>query len=208
MAEGGIDQPGNRDPAPPPLDLVQAFVNTWDREGGVERFDSPASLAAWLRTHRLIRARDRVSGRDLRDALELREALRELLLEHNGEPASAHAHATFARYAATSLLAASLDEKGEVVLAAARGGAAGAWSRIMAAIAQASTAGTWLRLKACRADVCQWAFFDHSKNRSSHWCTMEICGARAKMRRYRERHPRRGTPMARPRAVGQRPAAD
>jgi predicted RNA-binding Zn ribbon-like protein len=47
---------------------------------------------------------------------------------------------------------------------------------------------TWARLKACRSDTCRWAFYDHSKNRSGHWCSMEVCGARHKAREYRARH--------------------
>lgn len=47
---------------------------------------------------------------------------------------------------------------------------------------------TWPRLKACREDTCRWAFYDHSKNRSGHWCSMEVCGARHKARQYRARH--------------------
>lgn len=178
------EQPGNRRPAPPPLDLIQDFVNSWDREGGIESFASPSDLAKWLRRRDLISSRDAVTGRDVRDAIELREAIRALLLEHNGAAPNARAHQTFARYASKSLLATRLDSDG-VSLTPVRGGVAGAWARLLAAIADASAAGTWARLKACRSDVCQWAFYDHSKNRSSHWCTMEICGTRAKMRRYR-----------------------
>ncbi len=47
--------------------------------------------------------------------------------------------------------------------------------------------GTWSRLKACAAEDCQFAFYDHSKNRSGHWCTMAECGNRAKVRSYRAR---------------------
>jgi predicted RNA-binding Zn ribbon-like protein len=38
------------------------------------------------------------------------------------------------------------------------------------------------RLKSCTD--CHWLFLDQSKNRSRKWCTMEICGTHAKMRRY------------------------
>jgi predicted RNA-binding Zn ribbon-like protein len=167
--------------------VVQAFVNSYDREAGVERFDSAAALAAWLQEHGLIGRRERVTARDVRAAIELREAIRQLLLEHNGVPASREARATFASYAGESLLAASLEEDGRVGLQPARRGVEGAWAHIIAAIAEASTSDTWRRLKACRSDVCQWAFYDHSKNRSSHWCTMKLCGSQAKMRRYRKR---------------------
>jgi len=42
-------------------------------------------------------------------------------------------------------------------------------------------------LKACRNEGYRWAFYDISKNRSGSWCDMDICGARHKMRAYRER---------------------
>jgi predicted RNA-binding Zn ribbon-like protein len=182
-----IGQPGSRQPAPPPLDQVQAFVNSWDREGGVEAFDSPAELARWLREQGLIGPTDRVTARDLRETIELREAIRALLLEHNGAPPAKEARVTFARYAERSGLVAQLQRSGDVALGPARSGVAGAWARLIAAIADASITGKWPRLKACRSDLCQWAFYDHSKNRSGRWCTMQLCGAQAKMRRYRKR---------------------
>ena len=54
-------------------------------------------------------------------------------------------------------------------------------------ILQAEIDGTWKRLKICLADDCRWAFFDSSKNRGGHWCSMEVCGNREKNRTYRER---------------------
>jgi predicted RNA-binding Zn ribbon-like protein len=46
-------------------------------------------------------------------------------------------------------------------------------------------AGALDRLKVC-VD-CPWLFLDTSRNRSRRWCSMEVCGAHAKMRRYRAR---------------------
>jgi predicted RNA-binding Zn ribbon-like protein len=34
---------------------------------------------------------------------------------------------------------------------------------------------------------CGWLFLDTSKNQSRRWCSMNTCGARAKMRRYHKR---------------------
>jgi predicted RNA-binding Zn ribbon-like protein len=34
---------------------------------------------------------------------------------------------------------------------------------------------------------CGWLFLDTSKNQSRRWCSMNICGARDKMRRYHKR---------------------
>jgi predicted RNA-binding Zn ribbon-like protein len=40
------------------------------------------------------------------------------------------------------------------------------------------------RVKMCsRPDGCGWLFLDTSKNGSRRWCSMEVCGSRAKMRR-------------------------
>ncbi|HUY61935.1 MAG TPA: CGNR zinc finger domain-containing protein, partial [Candidatus Dormibacteraeota bacterium] len=47
--------------------------------------------------------------------------------------------------------------------------------------------GSWARLKACPAQRCHWAFFDASRNRSGTWCTMAVCGTRAKARSYQRR---------------------
>jgi predicted RNA-binding Zn ribbon-like protein len=57
--------------------------------------------------------------------------------------------------------------------------------------AEAATARTWPRLKVCSADDCQWAFYDRSPTRSGCWCSMQICGSRAKSRAYRNRASRR-----------------
>lgn len=57
--------------------------------------------------------------------------------------------------------------------------------RILAIVVLSAAEGTWRRLKACRNEGCLWAFYDHSKNRSGSWCTMDVCGSRAKMRAYR-----------------------
>jgi predicted RNA-binding Zn ribbon-like protein len=57
---------------------------------------------------------------------------------------------------------------------------------LLAIVAHAQADGTWQRMKACPA--CGWAFYDRSRNRSRTWCTMAICGNRAKARSYRARH--------------------
>ena len=52
------------------------------------------------------------------------------------------------------------------------------------------------RLKLC--DACPWLFLDTSRNHSRRWCSMNECGARSKMRRYRARQrTREGIPSSR-----------
>jgi predicted RNA-binding Zn ribbon-like protein len=43
------------------------------------------------------------------------------------------------------------------------------------------------RVKQCPGRHCGWVFLDRTKNRRRRWCEMEVCGARAKARRYRAR---------------------
>jgi predicted RNA-binding Zn ribbon-like protein len=58
---------------------------------------------------------------------------------------------------------------------------------ISTAIVEATLMGTWTHLKVCRSDTCRWAFYDHSKNGRSCWCSMRVCGSREKARTYRAR---------------------
>jgi predicted RNA-binding Zn ribbon-like protein len=43
------------------------------------------------------------------------------------------------------------------------------------------------RVKACPGSHCGWLFLDRTRNGRRRWCEMEVCGSRAKMRRYRQR---------------------
>lgn len=47
--------------------------------------------------------------------------------------------------------------------------------------------GDLRRIKRCPDDDCLWFFFDASKNLSRRWCSMDDCGTRDKVRRFRER---------------------
>jgi len=43
------------------------------------------------------------------------------------------------------------------------------------------------RIKQCPGRHCGWLFLDRTRNGRRRWCEMEVCGSRAKMRRYRQR---------------------
>ncbi len=167
MAE--TSQPGGRAPAPEPLDLVQDFVNTEVPDWHRDDISTPAALASWLRARGLIRDGDGVDGEAFVAARALRSALRELALANTvGVMPSGERRAA---------IDAALGAFPLVV----RGGGDGP------GVAAARAAGTWERLKACRQDTCGWLFYDVSRNRSSSWCSMQICGGREKSRAYRRR---------------------
>jgi predicted RNA-binding Zn ribbon-like protein len=72
------------------------------------------------------------------------------------------------------------------VLTTAGAGVRGGLARIAIAAHEATTSGLWWRLKICASDECEWAYYDHSRNRSRSWCEYG-CGNKIKTRAYRAR---------------------
>lgn len=184
-------EPGRREPAPGTLRRLQQFVNTYNIERehlGLrqEEFASPGDLRRWLVRHGLLSRGAPVRSVDVQRALQVREALRRLLLAHNGSPMDRTAVRVLSRLARDARLVVRLRPDGQMRLEPNAAGLAGALGRLLAAAFMAQIEGTWPRLKACRR--CQWAFYDHSKNRSGRWCVMAICGNRMKAQAYRSRH--------------------
>jgi predicted RNA-binding Zn ribbon-like protein len=175
------------DIAPGKLELVRLFVNTADLEDGTDMLAAPAALARWLEELDLARGAFATEA-DVAAARELREAIRGLLLENNGVRAREESAATLSRTAERARLALRFEAAGEPRLEPAAPGVDGALGRLVAIAAAAMADGTWSRLKACQADRCGWAFYDHARNRSRRWCSMAVCGNRTKARSYRRRH--------------------
>ena len=163
-------------------------MNTLDLDEGREELGEPAALAAWLSDHDLLAEGAEASAADVRRATLLREALRELLLSNNdGRSFPAGAARVMDDTAARAGLRLRVDADGSARLEAEGKGVDGALGRLLVIVYRSMETNTWSRLKACREDTCKWAFYDHSKNRSGHWCSMEVCGSRHKARQYRER---------------------
>jgi predicted RNA-binding Zn ribbon-like protein len=175
------------DIAPGELELVRLFVNTADLEDGTDILAAPASLARWLGEHGLAPGASATEA-DVAAARELREAIRGLLLENNGVEARAESAAMLTEAAERARLALRFEAAGEARLEPAAPGVDGALGRVVAIAAAAMAVGSWSRLKACQADRCGWAFYDHARNRSRRWCSMAVCGNRTKARSYRRRH--------------------
>jgi predicted RNA-binding Zn ribbon-like protein len=181
--------------APGDLATLQSFVNTLDIEQGTDEFATPDSLHMWLRTAGLlVGPGDLARPIDQAAAVVLREALRGVLRTHVAHPdrqtgagADGNPAARLAEIAATFDARLQADAEGRVVVVPAGSGVASALTRILLIAAEAATSGTWSRLKVCSADDCQWAFYDRSPTRSGCWCSMQICGSRAKSRAYRSR---------------------
>jgi predicted RNA-binding Zn ribbon-like protein len=179
---------GKRQDAPGELELVRAFVNTRELGEGTEQLGSGAALRSWLADHELIAPTARITRDDLRQAIELREALRSVLLAHTERSElPAAVFGTLDDAACRARLQLRFDADGNATLEPEAGGLAGALGRLLAIVHDAIARGTWTRLKACRDPTCAWAFYDHTKNRSGSWCTMDVCGNRSKARAFRSR---------------------
>lgn len=178
---------------PPSLRLVRDFVNTVEYQLDDERLGEPADLAAWLGSRGLLDEGARVTADDLAVATQLREGLRGVLELHAGhEPdpaavarlnealAQLPVHVQFVEAESFKLEPAGADP-----VRRALGG-------LLDAMRRSIDDGTWPRLKACARDSCRWAYYDHSRNRSSRWCTMAGCGNAVKMKKvYAARKDRR-----------------
>lgn len=178
--------------APGRLELVRAFVNTLDIEADTDELSTPPGLDDWFRARDLTGpGGSAATDRDLRLAVTIREALRDVLAAH--APGEHQPPAAALRAAAARLpVALAVGDDGAVRTVPDRAGPGGAGpaaglAALLLIAAESATAGTWPRLKVCGADDCRWAFYDRSPARSGCWCSMAICGSRAKSRAFRRR---------------------
>ncbi|MBK3635547.1 CGNR zinc finger domain-containing protein [Streptomyces sp. MBT97] len=173
----------DRSAAPGGLALIESLVNTLDVESGADALDTPEGRARFGLPERPADAGNADDA--LAHARELRESLRAALLAHAGHPPHREVTPLGRLLAAAPLLVTVDEHDGSAALEPRDRDAAPLLSRTAAAVAEALIAGTWTRLKACEAVTCHWAYYDRSPAGRGRWCSMQVCGAREKMRRYR-----------------------
>jgi predicted RNA-binding Zn ribbon-like protein len=175
--------PDNREAVPQPLRAVQAFVNTLDRENGIEGLAEPEALRQLLADFEL--ADRRVSAAELARAIEIRDALRGVFLERAGVARLGPAGAARLAEAMDAARPGLSVEGGALRMRPRAGGVDGALGELLMRVHAASLDGSLRRLKACRRDPCHWLFWDCSPPASGVWCSMSICGNRTKVQRFR-----------------------
>jgi predicted RNA-binding Zn ribbon-like protein len=181
-------QPGGRAPAPAPLDLLQDFVNTEIPEWARDDISSPSELAAWFAGRRLLEADAPVTADAFLRARALRSCLRALALANTtGAPPAPADRAAMVAALGDLRFAFAVGADGEPRMAPAGDGVDRALATLVSIALDSTRDATWSRLKACRKTSCGWIFYDHSRNRSSNWCSMAICGNRTKTAGYRLR---------------------
>ena len=174
------------------------------RDRSDDELVSYAALVGWVARAGLLddAAAARLTGRAEREPAEaarvleqaraLRGAIYRLLLGvAEGQPPAADDLDTLSAHASAALAARRLRPTPE-------GGYAWEWpadttplERVLWPIAESAasllTSPLVHRVRRCADDECGWLFVDESRNRSRRWCSMEGCGTRAKVTRYRQR---------------------
>ena len=141
--------------------LIVAFLNTYDTETGADAIDTRAGWEAWVAGQELPAAGPLSTARTVRDGLRAIAA---------GEAAPAELTVPVAAGLVDGRpRTVALDAVGAILLASVR----------------IADDGDWARVKLCAAETCRWAFVDGSRNRSRSWCSMDVCGNRAKARSFR-----------------------
>lgn len=162
--------------APPPLRVVQEFVNTADRRRGQDVLASPKSLVRWLQGQDLLGHGPAAGEPDLALALRVREALRDAF-DPTGT-LGAEAADTLNDIVRRAEIVPQVNASGLVRLSATARGVVGAVGGIVALSLLAQFDGSARRLKACAAPECRRLFYDESRNRSVVWCDDPACGGR------------------------------
>jgi predicted RNA-binding Zn ribbon-like protein len=177
-----------RPPAPGGLELVRRFINTYDARKAREELASVEDLSIWLREQGLLlrNAEFKASRADLARVRKIREELRALARRNNGIACDCELDALEGA-SGRSRFSIVFDGGGASRLRAQAPGIDGVIGTILAAVHASMADKTWPRLKACADETCDWAYYDHSKNGCSCWCSAETCGNRSKVKRYRER---------------------
>ena len=175
----------------PALDFANTVEGPLDGEPDVDHLREPGDLVAWARyagvldgapaadAHVLARARTlRAAIYDVfRAVADGREPPAEALHELTGFHAEAAANARLAPASGRFELTWDGDDPARVL-----------WPLAVAAVDLLRT-GPLDHLKVCVE--CCWLFLDRSRNHSRRWCSMNECGGRLKMQRYRARRATR-----------------
>ncbi len=187
---GPVVQPGGRQPAPGSLAVVQEFINThYDLEvvHGAEVLHSPAAAAEWFFLRGVVPGRPRMRAADVERLLVIRESLRALARANSDGAGGPAALARLDAAAEGARVEIRFGSGAPEFVPGRETGVGAAIGVLLATTAAAMIDGTWARLKICPGEDCGWAFYDHSRNQTGRWCSMSVCGGRAKAKAHYRR---------------------
>jgi predicted RNA-binding Zn ribbon-like protein len=170
---------------PEQLTLIQEFVNTHAYGIYPEQLASPVSSRKWFRQHGIVIRQH--NDQTLAEIIDLRETLRSVLLGHAAHNDPAAASRRLQKVLQTASIRIRIDETGNAELGEHGSGVQRFTNKIAGAILTSSIDGTWQRLKVCGNDECRVAFYDHSRNSTTRYCSTAICANRVRQRNFRQR---------------------
>ena len=153
---------------------------------------TPDRLARWGRRMGLVPAGAQTDEDELARARELRDAVYRIFAA--GEPAERDLAVLLRSHAegvASGELAAAGDAAGWRLTWPTSDPRRIRWAVAADAVELGADPADLTRVHRCPGDRCGWLFFDATGRR--RWCSMETCGARAKMRRLYARKRRAGS---------------
>jgi predicted RNA-binding Zn ribbon-like protein len=182
---------------PPPLLLVQAYVNTLDLDLRTDILAHADEAQAWLADAGLRDLAQPDITADLELARAFRESLRAMIARNSGGPPLTEAELrsleqvtskAAPRLEVTAACQVELECTEDEDAQRLVDGLAG----LLLTIRDAQADGSWDRMKLCGNPDCLWAFYDRSHSRQGAWCDMASCGNRLKNRSLRARRARAG----------------
>jgi predicted RNA-binding Zn ribbon-like protein len=178
--------------------LALDFANTVHSHGMLDPCDdlkTAADLVGWAAQAELLRGREaRQVGRIRDDEVRLRRAvaLRELLYEifsrvAEGRRPRREALQTFQRLYrnATRHAEFQVEANHYRLMWSAIDPLERVSQEIIRSAADLLTSEALTRVRRCSGEACSWLFVDNSRNGMRRWCDMQVCGNRAKVRRFR-----------------------
>jgi predicted RNA-binding Zn ribbon-like protein len=169
----------------------------WGEPGPKEYLDSYAALALWARENRLITPaecslslaeaarRPTLAKSVLAEALELRDCLYTVFTDRSLPERATRQVRDFVTSAVRESRYGLDPERGSLLLDGGSGLAIPVHRSVLAANRLLESQGP-SAVGRCAGQGCGWLFFDPTQRR--RWCIMAVCGNRAKVRRYAERH--------------------
>ena len=175
---------------PSELHLVESFLSSQDALSGKDDLLDVATFRRWLRDHG--RHVEPVTERDLDQAQRLRAALRSMAVAHHDREVVEKL--TPLRQELEMIpVRLTVNDEGALEVRPAGSGVSGLFGELVVSVLEAEAADQWIRVKVCPVEDCQVAYYDRSKNQSRRWCSMAVCGNRAKTRTYYKRQTNSST---------------
>jgi len=182
----------------PGLDFINTLIVA--RNHPLELLDEPEDLLRWMFDSYLLSSQDllfveqnwlHLGGGDimrsiLADARRLRQAAHQALLAPSDRDT---ALAVINEYLSLAAVAARLVPSGDgYLLQEYPDSPHGLLSLIARQVSAIFTELDPSLVKKCRNDKCVLYFYDSSKNRARTWCSMDLCGNRAKAAKHYQTH--------------------